>query len=109
MLAPIPLITGALVVGLEIALRRLPRADDHWCWLPFVAVVLMFILCFQGLAYSFYPYIVPDKLMIVEAASAPESLIIILVGALVVLPVLIGYTFLAYKIFHGKSRDLHYD
>ncbi|WP_435640965.1 cytochrome d ubiquinol oxidase subunit II [Micavibrio aeruginosavorus] len=109
LLAPIPVMTGLLVIGLETALRRLPRPDDHWCWLPFVATICLFVLCFHGLAYSFYPYIVPDKLTIVDAASAPESLMIILVGALIVLPVLIGYTFLAYKIFHGKSRDLHYD
>jgi len=48
-------------------------------------------------------------MLIVEAASAPESLMIILWGALVVLPVLVGYTFLAYKIFHGKAKDLSYD
>jgi cytochrome bd ubiquinol oxidase subunit II len=109
LLAPIPLITGALVVALEVLLRQMPKPNDHWCWVPFVTVIGIFILCFHGLAYSFYPYIVPDKLKITEAASAPESLIIILVGALVVLPVLIAYTFLAYKIFHGKAKELSYD
>ena len=69
----------------------------------------IFVLCFSGLAYSFYPYIVPGELLIVDAASAPESLMIILVGALIVLPVLFGYTFVAYKIFHGKAVDLKYD
>jgi cytochrome d ubiquinol oxidase subunit II len=109
LLAPIPLMTGALVVALEVLLRQMPKAQDRWCWVPFVATIGIFILCFHGLAYSFYPYIVPDQLKIVEAASAPESLKIILVGALVVLPVLIGYTFLAYKIFHGKAKDLSYE
>jgi cytochrome d ubiquinol oxidase subunit II len=34
-----------------------------------------------------------------------------LVGALIVLPVLIGYTFISYRIFHGKATgdDLRYD
>jgi cytochrome d ubiquinol oxidase subunit II len=109
LLAPIPLITGALVVALEIMLRQLPKPNDRWCWVPFVTTIGIFILCFHGLAYSFYPYIVPDQLKIVDAASAPESLMIILVGALIVLPVLIGYTFLAYKIFHGKAKDLSYE
>lgn len=108
LLAPIPLITGALVVALEIMLRQLPKPNDRWCWVPFITTIGIFILCFHGLAYSFYPYIVPDQLEIVDAASAPESLIIIFVGALIVLPVLIGYTFLAYKIFHGKAKDLSY-
>ena len=109
LLAPIPLITGALIVALEVLLRQLPKTNDHWCWVPFVAAIGIFILCFHGLAYSFYPYIVPDQMTIIEAASAPESLIIILVGALIVLPVLIGYTFVAYKIFHGKAKDLSYE
>lgn len=109
LLAPIPLITGALVVALEIMLRQLPKPNDRWCWVPFITTIGIFILCFHGLAYSFYPYIVPDQLKIVDAASAPEALMIILVGALIVLPVLIGYTFLAYKIFHGKAKDLSYD
>ncbi|MEJ0062119.1 MAG: cytochrome d ubiquinol oxidase subunit II [Alphaproteobacteria bacterium] len=109
LLAPIPALTGILVVALEMLLRQLPKENDRLCWTPFAATVGLFVLCFLGLAYSFYPYIVPDRLLIVEAASAPESLIIIFVGAIVVLPALIGYTFLAYKIFHGKARDLSYD
>lgn len=109
LLAPIPLITGALVIALEILLRQLPKPNDRWCWVPFVTTISIFVLCFHGLAYSFYPYIVPDQLKITEAASAPESLMIILVGALIVLPVLIGYTFLSYKIFHGKAKDLSYE
>jgi cytochrome d ubiquinol oxidase subunit II len=109
LLAPIPLITGTLVIALEALLRKMPKPQDKWCWVPFVTTIGIFILCFNGLAYSFYPYIVPDQLKITEAASAPESLMIILVGALIVLPVLIGYTFLAYKIFHGKAKDLSYE
>lgn len=108
-LAPIPVITGALILLVEFTLRRLPLAGDRLCWLPFVATIGIFVLCFAGLAYSFYPYIVPEQMLIVEAASAPQSLMIILVGALVVLPLLIGYTFVAYKIFHGKAQGLRYD
>lgn len=109
LLAPIPMMTTALVAAADIMLRQLPKPDDRWCWVPFAMTIGIFILCFQGLAYSFYPYIVPDRLKIVDAASAPESLMIILIGALIVLPVLIGYTFLAYRIFHGKAKDLTYD
>lgn len=109
LLAPIPLMTTILLISLEVVLRQLPKPNDRWCWLPFAMTVAVFILCFHGLAYSFYPYIVPDRLKITEAASAPESLMIILVGTLIVLPVLFGYTIIAYRIFHGKARDLNYD
>lgn len=108
-LAPIPAITGLCVVALDHVLRRQPSPEDKGCWHPFVLTVVIYVLCFVGLAYSFFPYIVPDKLLIGEAASAPESLTVILIGALLVLPMLIGYTFLAYKVFHGKASDLRYD
>ncbi|MAS88055.1 MAG: cytochrome BD ubiquinol oxidase subunit II [Micavibrio sp.] len=108
-LSPIPILTGVLIVWLYFLLRKMPMEKDRLCWAPFVMTAFIFVLCFSGLAYSFYPYIVPGELLIVDAASAPESLMIILVGALIVLPVLFGYTFVAYKIFHGKAVDLKYD
>jgi len=108
-LAPVPLITAGMVIWLMTTLKSLPKENDRHCGLPFFQTVTIFILCFSGLAYSFYPYIVPDQLKIVDAASAPESLMIILIGALIVIPVLLGYTFLAYRVFHGKATDLRYD
>lgn len=108
LLAPIPVITGALIIGLEIVLRQMPFKKDQFCWLPFAGAIGMFILCFHGLAYSFYPYIVPEKMTIYGAAAAPESLMIIFVGALFVLPCIIGYTIFAYRVFWGKVKDLRY-
>jgi cytochrome bd ubiquinol oxidase subunit II len=107
-LAPIPLATGALFLLLHIFLRRFPRADHSLDWVPFAATAAIFVLCFQGLAYSFWPYVVPERLTIFEAASAPESLIIILVGALAVLPMIGLYTFFIWRIFGGKARELKY-
>ena len=48
------------------------------------------------------------SLSIWQAASAPESLTLILAGAIFVLPVIFAYTFLAWRIFGGKARDLTY-
>jgi cytochrome d ubiquinol oxidase subunit II len=48
-------------------------------------------------------------LTIYEAASAPESLLIILIGALFVVPIIIAYSILAYVIFRGKATALSYD
>lgn len=108
-LLPIPAITAGIIILLEFTLRHQPHPKDRWCWVPFAGSVGLFMLCFQGLAYSFYPYVVPDKLTIWEAASAPESLMIILVGALVVLPCIVGYTIFAYRVFWGKVAELRYD
>jgi cytochrome d ubiquinol oxidase subunit II len=87
----------------------MPDAGDRWTWVPFVTSIGLFTLAFAGLAYSFYPYVVPERMTLYEAAAAPESLLIILVGALFVLPVIAGYTILAYTVFRGKATELRYD
>ena len=108
-LVPLPLMSALLVALLWLSLRRLPTRDDSFAWFPFVGAVVLMILGFFGMAYSFYPYIVPEQMTIWQAAAATESLSIILVGTLVVLPVILGYTVLAYVIFRGKATKLSYD
>lgn len=90
-------------------LQRLPMPDDRWCWVPFVCSTLLFVFGFGGMAYSFYPYVVPEQLTIYETANAPESLFIILIGTLFVLPVIAIYSVIAYVIFRGKATKLSYD
>ncbi|MFC6632978.1 cytochrome d ubiquinol oxidase subunit II [Microbulbifer taiwanensis] len=104
----IPMLCFFAFAANEVLLRRLPKVDDRHCWIPFVNVLLVFILCFTGLAFSFYPDIVPGKLTIWQAASAPESLRFILVGAIIVVPVILAYTAFSYRVFHGKATELHY-
>jgi cytochrome bd ubiquinol oxidase subunit II len=65
-------------------------------------------LAAHGLAYSLFPYTVPDRLTVWQAAATPESLLIILVSALVVLPIIGAYSAFAYRIFWGKATDLRY-
>ena len=49
-----------------------------------------------------------DRLNVWEAASATSSLVILLVGTLIALPAIIGYTIFVYRIFWGKARELSY-
>lgn len=108
-LSPLPIVSGLLIWGLWSMLRRMPFAGDRWSWLPFAGATALWVMAFGGMAYSFYPYVVPEKLTIYAAASAPESLFIILIGTCVVLPTILGYTVLAYTIFRGKATELRYD
>ncbi len=109
LLAPLPLGSAFLLALLWWSLRRLPTNDDSYAWVPFACATGLFILAFFGMAYSFYPYVVPEQITIYEAASAPESLAIILVGAVIVMPIIAAYTALAYVVFRGKATDLRYD
>lgn len=108
-LAPLPIASAAIFIGLFLLLRHLPDPTDRLRHLPFIAVTTLFVLAFAGLAYSFYPYVVPDRLTLYAAAAAPESLLIILWGALFVLPAILGYSALSYRVFRGKATPLSYD
>jgi cytochrome d ubiquinol oxidase subunit II len=109
LLMPLPLMSGGLILALWLILRRMPFAGDGLAWLPFTLTTALFSLGFLGMAYSFYPYVVPETLTLYESASAPESLFIIFIGMLVVLPMIAGYSVLSYVIFRGKANELRYD
>jgi cytochrome d ubiquinol oxidase subunit II len=112
LLLPIPLATVTLLWVAQRSLGRLPvrlaQGNQYGAWVPFGCTVGLYLLAFYGLAYSLFPYLVVDRIDIWQAASAPESLLIIFVGAAVVLPVIVGYTVFAYRIFWGKARALDY-
>ena len=108
-LAPLPLASAALFAVLWLALRHAPDREDKWSWIPFVTVTALMMLAYAGMAYSFYPYVVPEKMTLYEAASAPESLFIMLIGTAIVLPTIIAYSVMAYVIFRGKATALNYD
>jgi cytochrome d ubiquinol oxidase subunit II len=78
-------------------------------WQPFAGAVAIFAIAFLGLAYSLYPFVVIDRLTIWEAAAHPSSLKVVLAGALVVLPFIVGYTAISYRVFRGKAKAGLYD
>ena len=107
-LLPIPLITGAAFATLWYVTGKKSIIDAGYGWIVFASTVLVLILATLGLAYSIYPYVVIDQLNVWEAASATSSLAILLVGTLITLPAILGYTIFVYRIFWGKTRELSY-
>jgi len=107
-LAPIPVLTAVVFLLCERSLKQMLGRQPHRVWQPFVCAVGLFVLAFIGLAYSLFPYLVVDQITYVDAASAPESLQIMLVGVAITLPAILGYTIFSYRIFHGKTRELSY-
>lgn len=108
LLLVIPLFCAVLFLIVDRYLKHFPYANDVGCWIPFASAAMIFLLSFIGLAYSFFPYVVPNQLDIWQAASASESLMFILYGALIVLPTILIYTAISYKIFWGKATQLKY-
>jgi cytochrome d ubiquinol oxidase subunit II len=107
-MAIVPFVCFTLLFIGNKVLKQLPLKDDSGCWLPFLITVVVYVFCFCGLAFSFYPYVVPGEITIWQAASAPESLRFILYGALVVIPCILLYTIFSYRVFWGKVQDLRY-
>jgi cytochrome bd ubiquinol oxidase subunit II len=97
---------GWLVWG---ATGRLKRGESEPDWVPFAAAVAIFTLAFAGLAYSLFPFVVMDRMTIWEAAAHPSALKFMLVGVVIVLPFLVGYTAFAYRVFRGKAQSGLYE
>lgn len=102
-LSPVPAVTAVIAYALWRSLQtRRERA-------PFLLSVGLFLLSFFGLAVSLWPYIVPRALTIWDAASPPATQAFVLVGVLIMLPIVLGYTVHTYRIFRGKaSAEIHY-
>jgi cytochrome bd ubiquinol oxidase subunit II len=102
---PLPLVTAIIWFWTWRALKRIGVKPE---WQPFAGAAGIFALAFLGLAYSLFPYLVLDRLTLWQAAAHPRSLAFILVGALITLPVILGWTVYVYRVFRGKARAEDY-
>lgn len=93
----VPLLLGLVVWHLWAGLRN----RDHMR--RFLATVAIFVLSYAGLGASFYPNLVPPSLTIAEAAAPDSSLLFLLVGAIVLIPMILAYTGYSYWVFRGKA------
>jgi len=106
-LMAIPLMTAVALLALHRILgTRIVRGP--LCWLPFVLLIGVYVLGFLGLAYSLYPYIVIDRLTIWQASSSAAALKVILIGVVISVPAIVGYTVFSYRVFRGKATRLEY-
>jgi cytochrome d ubiquinol oxidase subunit II len=96
MLLPMPLLTAAMFVSIWRDLRH------HRELRPFLLSAGLFLMGYIGLAVSLWPYVVPFEITIWQAAAAPESQSLLLVGTVVMLPVVLGYMGYCYYVFRGK-------
>ena len=97
-----PLIGLAAFYGLMKSLKNRREV------LPFVCTVFLFLAGYLGLIASLYPYAVPPTVTFEEAAAQRETLRLALWGAVIVLPVVLGYTIYSYSVFRGKVSEERY-
>ena len=94
--APIPLLGLA---GLALVAWGLFRGR-HLA--PFLGALMVFLSGFAGLALGFFPYVVPYVFDFRQAAAPDNALALMLVGTVVILPLILGYTAWVYWVFRGK-------
>ncbi len=102
-LSPVPLLTAAIAMLLIRSLYKRYEIS------PFVLSMGLFLLCYLGLGVSLWPYVIPPNISLWDAASPPESQGFLLIGVLILLPLILFYTFYVYYIFRGKvTQDIGY-
>jgi len=94
--APVPIAVAVVALRLFDGLRKRREYE------PFFLSLALFALSYAGLGISFWPYIVPGKITIWEAAAPESSQLFMLVGVVVMVPLILAYTVHAYWVFRGK-------
>ena len=98
LLSPIPLLTAFAAFRCWRGLEAGKHVE------PFAAAIALFLFGFVGLVVSNVPYLVPASITVWQGAAAPNSQMFSLVGVLIMLPVILGYTAFVYWTFRGKVR-----
>jgi cytochrome bd ubiquinol oxidase subunit II len=99
-LAVLPFVTGFTFLLHWFALEKKKE------YAPFFLAIVIFLCCYIGFIISSYPYIVPRVIPFWQAAAPQGSLVFMFIGACVMLPVLLYYTYHSYKIFRGKVTEV---
>lgn len=95
---PVPILVAVVLFALLQSVAR----QAHYS--PFLLTLALVFLGYSGLGISLWPHIIPPGISIAEASSPPQSQGFMLVGALFILPFILGYTFWSYYVFRGKVR-----
>jgi len=94
--APVPILVAGVTL---LLLRSLRRREDYR---PFLLTLILFVLTYAGLGVSMYPFIVPQSITIWQAAAPATSQLFMLIGVVILIPMILAYTALAYWVFRGK-------
>lgn len=98
-LLPIPMLTLVLFIMIW---RDLHSGREYR---PFFLSIGVFLMGYIGLGVSLWPWLIPFEITFRQAAAAPPSQSLLLVGTVIMLPVILGYVGYCYYVFRGKASD----
>ncbi|WP_419418526.1 cytochrome d ubiquinol oxidase subunit II [Legionella sp. D16C41] len=105
LLAPLPILTGITILITWYNLATLSPGNEVK---PFIGSIVIFLCSYLGIAISIYPFLIPHQVTFWEAAAPDSTLIFILIGVAIMLPVLLIYTLYSYRVFRGKTSGKFY-
>jgi cytochrome d ubiquinol oxidase subunit II len=102
-LSPVPFLVGLCFFLLIRSLRKGLKKDSIGV-APFLIALALVFLGYIGLSISIWPYLVPPQITIWQAAAPESSQLFTLIGTLIIIPIILAYTGMAYYVFRGKVR-----
>nr|WP_232827929.1 cytochrome d ubiquinol oxidase subunit II [Marinomonas shanghaiensis] len=104
-LSPLPIITLVVAVLAWRDLNSHSSGVIRHEGRPFWYAATLFLLGFAGLVVGLFPYLIPRQLTFMEAASPDSSLLFLLPGICIFVPLICTYTLWGYRVFAGKVED----
>ena len=102
---PNTLILIAIPIGAGLCIWQLFESLlAHRAVRAYLFAIALFVISALGFGVSTFPYLVPFALTYQQAAAPDSSLIFLLVGAAVLLPLIIAYSAYSYWVFRGKLK-----
>jgi cytochrome d ubiquinol oxidase subunit II len=74
---------------------------------PFLLSMGIFLMNYIGIGVSTWPWLVPFEVSLWDAAAAPESQSLLLLGTVFMLPCVLAYTGYCFWVFRGKASHEH--
>ncbi len=100
-LQPMPILSAVFFVMLWRDLRTERE------YRPFFLTLGIFLMNYIGIGISTWPWLVPFKVTLWDAAAAPESQSLLLLGTVFLLPCVLAYTGYCFWVFRGKASHEH--
>ncbi|MGC9139158.1 cytochrome d ubiquinol oxidase subunit II [Athalassotoga sp.] len=93
-------ILAAFIISMIILNTRAKKNENGlYLWVSF-----LFVDMFAAGVFEIFPYIVPPDVKIIDVASPDESLIAMLIGIGMVIPVILAYNLYIKRHFRGKIK-----
>ncbi|MBE9167588.1 cytochrome d ubiquinol oxidase subunit II [Pleurocapsales cyanobacterium LEGE 06147] len=96
------------LLGILLIWQLLKSLNQKKERMPFIWTILIFLLTFIGLGMVVFPYIIPTKITIYQAAADPSSLVIMIIFIGALIPVMLFYNLYQYVVFRGKITTGNY-